>query len=208
MLNRYDEALEACEKALKLNSTYVDALKIKADISRKKGFYEVALEQYSRILDASNKELDRKLLYSNIWNNKGITLFHLKRHEEALKAYEEALELHLENAPAWNNKAIIQKNKKLYEEAVDTYEKALEIDPQLNIWPNIITALLDFFDNYNKSETSLNHTKINVLIKISCTCLMLNKIEEAKNYADQAYSSDKDNYFTTLARCMCFYTEG
>ena len=36
MLSRFEEALEACKKALELNSEDAYALKIKADILRKK----------------------------------------------------------------------------------------------------------------------------------------------------------------------------
>jgi tetratricopeptide (TPR) repeat protein len=123
-LKRYEEALEAYEKAIELNpEDAADAWNGKGSALEALGRYEEALEAYEKAIELNPEDA------ADAWYDKGDALFDLKRYDEALEAYEKAIELNLEDAAdAWYDKGNALYNLKRYDEALEAYEKAIELN--------------------------------------------------------------------------------
>jgi tetratricopeptide (TPR) repeat protein len=121
-LKRYEEELEACEKAIELDPDYALAY-------HNKGVALVGLKRYEEELEACEKaiELDPDLALA--YYNKGFALGELKRYEEELEACEKAIELDPDLALAYNSKGSALINLNRPEEALEVLEKAIELDP-------------------------------------------------------------------------------
>jgi superkiller protein 3 len=87
-LGRYEEALQAIDKALELNPDNSYAWNNKGIALRNLGRHEEALQAYDKALELNPD-------YSNAWYNKGIALYNLGRHEEAQRASKKASELNM-----------------------------------------------------------------------------------------------------------------
>ncbi len=122
-LKRYEEAIEAYEKAIELDPKDAYAWVNKGFALDELKRYEEAIEAYEKAI-----ELDPKNDFS--WVSKGISLWQLKRYEEAIEAYEKAIELNPKNDFPWVNKGISLSELTRYEEAIEAYEKAIEINPK------------------------------------------------------------------------------
>jgi len=136
-LDRYEEALKAYDKAIKLKpnvySTWFNKFSILFDLDR-----------YEEALKAIDKAIELKPGNANAWFNKGSTFVNLDRYEEALKAIDKGIELKPGNANAWNEKGFIlgkldqyEESLKAYEEALKAYDKAIKLKPgNANAWYN------------------------------------------------------------------------
>ncbi|GIU71488.1 MAG: hypothetical protein KatS3mg003_0967 [Candidatus Nitrosocaldaceae archaeon] len=116
-LQRYEEAIEAYNKALEINPNYAEAW-------NNKGYALAKLQRYEEAIEAYNKALEINPNYAEAWNNKGYALDELQRYEEAIEAYNKALEINPNYAEAWNNKGIALDELQRYEEAIEAYNKA------------------------------------------------------------------------------------
>jgi tetratricopeptide (TPR) repeat protein len=143
-LRRYQEALEAFDKALEIQESLESFEKapqtnaIFADAWYNKGLTLVKLCRYELASDAFDKALEIKqkskpeiaMEWYNASYNKGLTLFRCCQYEEALKAFEEALNK-LENA----RKKKLEKVKRCYNSGLnlknyrqkEAFEEALKI---------------------------------------------------------------------------------
>ena len=87
---KYDEAIKAYDKALKINPQYAEAW-------INKGIALANLKKYEEATKAYDKALKINPRYVIVWYNKGIALANLKKYEEAIKANNEAMKL--QNTP-------------------------------------------------------------------------------------------------------------
>ena len=101
---KYEEAIECYEKAIKLDPDYIYALNGKADCLMVLEEYEKAAECYEKaitlyiLFQAGIRRLPYKNAscisdYTNVLKRKGDCLLNLKKYEEAIKCYEKALKL-------------------------------------------------------------------------------------------------------------------
>ncbi|MBW9221687.1 protein kinase [Methanothermococcus sp. SCGC AD-155-C09] len=81
---KYNEAIECYDKALKIDPNYVDAWYNKGVALKNLGKYNEAIMCYDRVL-----EIDPG--YVKAWNNKGDILYKLGRYNEAIKCYDKSL---------------------------------------------------------------------------------------------------------------------
>ena len=94
---KYEEALEALDKALEVNPEYVEVLSAKGGLLMELGRYEEAVSVYDK---ATQVEPENAML----WNKKGKVLIELERYEEAVTAFDKALEIYPEFKLALDNK--------------------------------------------------------------------------------------------------------
>ena len=87
-LGRYEEALQAIDKALELNPDYSDAWYNKGVALRKLGRYEEALQAIDKALKLKPDDFDA-------WYNKCVALRKLGRYKEAQIAFKKASELNM-----------------------------------------------------------------------------------------------------------------
>ncbi|MCX6674748.1 MAG: tetratricopeptide repeat protein [Methanothrix sp.] len=134
-LGRYDEALQAYDRALEMDSQMVGAWHNKGHALNSLGRYDEALQAYDKAI-----QIDPKLEMA--WSNKGSVLDSLGKYDEAIKAYNVAIKLNPNYSDAWNNKGYALEKLGKYEEAVIACDKAIEIDPQnTEAWNNKCKAL-------------------------------------------------------------------
>lgn len=89
LLKRYDEAIEAYDKALALKSPLAEAWFGRGNVLRE-------LKRYDEAFAAYDQALTLKPNSAQAWLGRANTLVELTRHEEAAAAYEKALALNPE----------------------------------------------------------------------------------------------------------------
>lgn len=84
---KYEEAINAFDKAIEFDPKYIDAYYWKGLALNDLGRFEEALKAYDKatMLDSGDYR---------IWGAKGNTFYDLGRYEEAIKEYDKIIELH------------------------------------------------------------------------------------------------------------------
>lgn len=118
---RYSQALQAYEEALRMDPRDFYAWNGKGTTLYNQGNYKKALEAYQRAteIDAGN---------AIVWVSAGLVLNRLQRYQQALVHFERALSLDPQYVAAWNGKADAQLDMNMPEEALASYEQALIYD--------------------------------------------------------------------------------
>ena len=155
-LGRYEEALKACDEAIKLDPRDSTAWANKGVALGNLGRYEETLKAYDEaiklnptnaIVWSSKGEVLRRSgrpeealkacdeatrlnpKYAAAWTNKGLALGSLGRHEEALKACDEAIKVNSRDAIAWTAKGATLGRLGRYEEALKACDEAIKLNP-------------------------------------------------------------------------------
>ncbi|MEG4347204.1 tetratricopeptide repeat protein [Microcoleus sp. A003_D6] len=129
-LERYDEALESYDRALKLDANNQLAWANRGYVLNKIKRYEEALVSYERAI-----QLDTNYLWA--WANRGSVLYNLKRYDEALASYDREIELDANNQLAWALRGYLLYNLKRYNEALVSYDREIELDANNQLaWAN------------------------------------------------------------------------
>jgi len=118
---KYEEAIEALEKAIEINSDYAEGWNGKGAALHVLGRNEEAIVAY-------NKAIKIDLKYFHAWYNKGNALSDLGKEEEAITAYDKAIELDETEWQPFNNKASVLGKLGRFKEALVQAEKVLELD--------------------------------------------------------------------------------
>jgi tetratricopeptide (TPR) repeat protein len=121
--SKYEEAIEAFDKAIELKHDYADPLSYKGAAHDKLG-------QYDEAIDAYNEAIKLKPKRAGLWFNKGVALVALGKpdqYEEAIKAYDKAIELKPDYADALYNRACLYSKKEGNEEkALSDLKQAID----------------------------------------------------------------------------------
>jgi tetratricopeptide (TPR) repeat protein len=96
---KYDEALQAFDKAIEINPQLAEAWVAKGVVLMAQGKYDEAIQAYDKAIEIDPQDV-------NVWNNKGVALNDLGKHNEAIQAYDKAIELDSNDALTWNNKGV------------------------------------------------------------------------------------------------------
>jgi protein O-GlcNAc transferase len=122
VLNRFDDAIAAYNKALVLKPDYAEAFYNRGSALQKLKRFEEALASYDRALAL-------KPSYAEAFHNRGNILGELKRFEEALASYDRALELKPDHAEVFYNRAGALQALRRLEDALAACDKALALKP-------------------------------------------------------------------------------
>ncbi|MEQ8542244.1 MAG: tetratricopeptide repeat protein [Coleofasciculus sp. D1-CHI-01] len=120
-LQRYEEALVSCDKAIELAPNY-------APVWVLRGTMLYCIERYEEAFASCYKAIELNPTYAPAWCNRGAMLYNLKRDQEALVSYEKAIELDPNYAEAWGRRGLVLSQLEHYEEALVSYEKAIKLD--------------------------------------------------------------------------------
>ena len=138
---RYSQALQAYEEALRMDPRNFYAWNGKSTTLYNQGNYKKALEAYQR---ATEIDPDNAI----VWVSAGLVLNRLQRYQQALVHFERALSLDPQYVAAWNGKADAQLDMNMLEDALASYEQALLYDAHsfqaLNGLGNARSCLRDF----------------------------------------------------------------
>jgi tetratricopeptide (TPR) repeat protein len=150
-LGRYEEVLEALDKAIELNPNDALAWTNRGKVLRNLGRYNEALEALDKAIELNPND-------ALAWNNRGAALHNLGRYDETLEAYDKAIELNPNYALARTNRGAILHSLGRYDEALESFDKAIELDPNYtDAWYNLGLALSDLgrsdeaLDAYDKA---------------------------------------------------------
>jgi len=132
---RYDGAVEAFDKAIKLNPNSATAW-------NNKGIALKSQNKYDEAIVAHDKATELNPQLADAWYNKGMALYDQNKYDEAIIAYDKAINIKPKLAKAWYNKGLTFGNQGKYHEAIQAYDKAIGINPNdADVWYNKGTAL-------------------------------------------------------------------
>jgi Flp pilus assembly protein TadD len=118
----FSKAIQAYQKVIELDPTYVEAYNNLGIIYQMLGDMDRAFEAYRKSTEINPR-------YEKGYNNLGILLFLKGRYEEAVEAFQKALAINSNNIESHINLGILFKKKGEWEKAIGSYQKALAINP-------------------------------------------------------------------------------
>lgn len=116
----YEEAINAFNQALRLNSTLPEAYNNRGNAKAKLGRYDVAIKDY-------DKALFLKPNYVIAYYNRGTAKRKLKQYAAAVADFDEAIDLKPDYAEAHNNRGAAKFGLGQYEAAIVDYNKGLRL---------------------------------------------------------------------------------
>ncbi|MFX0201566.1 MAG: tetratricopeptide repeat protein, partial [Candidatus Hodarchaeota archaeon] len=139
-MEKWDEIIKDCDKALELISQERDArardqiesiineIYARAWVSKgiplgRSGKPEEAMECFDKAVKINPKD-------ARAWVNKGVVLDKLGKPEEVMKCYDRALKIYPGNPLIWYKKGVALGELGKPEEAIECYDRALKIDPR------------------------------------------------------------------------------
>lgn len=129
-LGKYNESIDAFDKAIKINSSHLNAL-------NNRGLAYARLEDYGKAVDSYDTAIQINPQFLEAWNNKGAALYEWgiryndpSKYDDAIKTFNKALEINPQYADVLTSKgkALYQQYK--YDDAIKVFEKAIKINPQ------------------------------------------------------------------------------
>ncbi len=121
-LKRYDDALNAYNRALTIRPEYAEAWQGQGDAL-------LELEEYEEALEAYDKAIQIQPDYLEAWNGRGQALDRLERYEEAIASFDSTLNLRPDNLDAWNGRGNAQLKSQQYSAAIASFDKVIELQP-------------------------------------------------------------------------------
>lgn len=122
-----DAALADVNKALELNSNYVDALFLRAALGVRKGDTPGVLADYNKIIELVPSTLGVEVVY----HNRSMIRLQSKDVDGALDDLNKAVSINAKVAEIYNGRAIARLQKGDLDGALADYEKAIELKPSL-----------------------------------------------------------------------------
>jgi tetratricopeptide (TPR) repeat protein len=92
----HGEAIACYNKAISINSTYVEALSAR-------GWSLAELRMYKESLESLDRALEISPCFDDAWNNKGVTLYYMGKLKEALECFYKAAECNPRWSDPWDN---------------------------------------------------------------------------------------------------------
>lgn len=120
---RYDDAMEAIDRALQLKPDYVHAMESKAMTFERMHMFREAASVYSDVLRRDSNR-------PQSWNNFGLCLFFTGQHADAIQCFRNANAVDHSFTDSLFNIAAIQYQSKNFDQALIAIEQVLQINPQ------------------------------------------------------------------------------
>jgi len=118
---RYNDAIEAFDKAIKLNPNSAAAWNNKGNALKLQNRHDEAIMAFDKSVELNPK-------FADAWHNKGMALYDQHKYDKAIVDYDRALEIKPKLAKAWYNKGLALCNQGKYHEAIWAYDKAIKND--------------------------------------------------------------------------------
>ncbi len=123
MQKRYGDAILSCEKAIQIDSIYINAW-------HNKGVANYKLENYIEAKECFDRSVEIQPDCFDTWFYKGILNNTQGNFEEAIKSYNKSIDIKPHFYPAWVNKGIVNINSGQYKEAINNLKKATILNPK------------------------------------------------------------------------------
>jgi tetratricopeptide (TPR) repeat protein len=139
----YDTAIKDCNKAIELDSTFIEAYYYIGIVNNEKQDYNTAIEYFKKAIDLHPN-------HAKAWNHMGFSNEKLAQFDQAIDSYKIAVGFESTYALAHYNLANAYKHEKQYNIAIESYKKATEIDPNYaTAWLFMGYAYLEKNDYYS-----------------------------------------------------------
>lgn len=122
-VKNFSQALEAYDKALRLNPQLAEAY-------NNRGIVKYELNQYTAAIEDYSAAIRLKSNFANALNNRGNAYAALKRFNEAAQDLQAALKLNPNFAVGHNNLGNVYRSMKNYDAAIDEYTQAIQLNPK------------------------------------------------------------------------------
>ncbi len=143
-LGRYNESIEAYNKALKIDASYAAAWK-------GKGLSLAVLSRYEESMACFEKAIEIDGNDAEAWNDKANVFYDMERYNESLECFDRAIGLYPKYIDALNNKGKVLYDLGRYIESIECFDKVVEINPEYaEAWNNKGSALYDL-GRFNES---------------------------------------------------------
>jgi len=123
-LQKYDQAVADCARAIEADPQYARPRFTRAAVYYFK-------KDYSRSTDDYDKGIELDPDFSRAYVNRGNCRFARQDYGLALADYNKAVELDPKLAVGYSNRGLVYETKQDYEHALADYDKAVELDPRL-----------------------------------------------------------------------------
>jgi Tfp pilus assembly protein PilF len=143
----FSNAIQAYQKVIKLDPTYVEAYNNLGIIYQTMGDAKSAFEAYQKATEINPR-------YEKGYNNLGLLFLVEDRYEEALEVFQKALAINSNNIESHINLGILFKKKGQGEKAIESYQKALAIDPLHRETHYNMALLYEHLENW---ELAISH---------------------------------------------------
>jgi Flp pilus assembly protein TadD len=143
----FSKAIQAYQKVIELDPTYVEAYNNLGIIYQMIGDVDRASAAYQKSTEINPK-------YEKGYNNLGILLLLRGHYEEASETFQKALAINANNIESHIYLGILFKKKGQWQEAIESYQRALAIDP-LHGETHYNIALL--YEQLEKFELAVSH---------------------------------------------------
>jgi Flp pilus assembly protein TadD len=167
----FSKAIQAYQKVIELDPTYVEAYNNMGIIYQMLGNADRAFGAYQKATEINPR-------YEKGYNNLGILLLLKGRYEEALEAFEKALAVNPNNIESHINLGILYKKKGQWEKAIESYQKALAIDP-LHKETHYNIALL--YEQLENLELAISHYQQFIQLSSKSHPELVSKVERHLN---------------------------
>jgi tetratricopeptide (TPR) repeat protein len=148
-LGKYEEAIEAYDKAIAIDPNYAAAHYNKGNDLYYLGKYEEAIESYDKAI-AINPN------YTAAHYNKARALADLERYDEAIKAYDNVIKIDPSDAVAHYNEGSALAHLERYNKAIESFDKAISVDPSYAAAHYNKAVALHYLEKYDESIDSFN----------------------------------------------------
>jgi len=117
----YDAAIQDGNKAIELDSTFIEAYYYIGIANNDKKDYNSAIDSFKKALNLTSK-------HAKSWNHMGFSYEKLGQYDKAIDSYKKAVEFESNYSVAYFNLANAYKHEKQIDFAIESYKKAIEID--------------------------------------------------------------------------------
>lgn len=153
--HKYDQAIQDCEKAIELDSTFIDAYYCIGIANTHKESFDEAIASFNKVIDLKND-------HAESWNQLGYAHEQKNEFENALKAYNRAIEIKPDFAEAYYNLGNILKISERHNEAINAYQNATKLDPNITLaWLFLAAEFIERKDYDNAVINVENALNIN-----------------------------------------------
>ena len=118
----YDTAIKDCNKAIELDSTFIEGYYYIGITNNEKQDFNTAIEYFKKTIDLNPN-------HAKAWNHMGFSYEKLDQFDQAIDSYKIAVGFDSTYTLAHYNLANAYKHEKQYNIAIESYKKATEIDP-------------------------------------------------------------------------------
>ncbi len=122
-LEKYDEALLSCTKAIELDSKYAWAYYNRGSVNEGKKQNEQAAADYTKAIELNPN-------YFDAYSRRGYIYTLNKEHTKAIADYTKSIELDPKRASVYSARGYVYYYEKEYELAFADFSKAIELDPK------------------------------------------------------------------------------